>query len=79
MISKNRTIFNSTNSVNESTVFTDRNFALGLNQMVVKQNGCKVNMAGVSKEWFGTTDNPYYEEFNIDRIEILLVKDSWPD
>lgn len=36
-------------------------------------------MAGVSKEWFGTTDNPYYEEFTIDRIEILIVKDAWPD
>ena len=36
-------------------------------------------MAGVSKEWFGTTDNPYYDEFTIDRIEIFLVRDDWPD
>jgi hypothetical protein len=31
MINKKGTIFYSTNSVDESTVFTDRNFALGLN------------------------------------------------
>ena len=36
-------------------------------------------MAGTSKEWFGTTDNPYYDEFTIDKIEIFLEKNTWPN
>jgi hypothetical protein len=36
-------------------------------------------MAGVSKEWFWTTENPYYDEFSIDRIEIFVIRDKWPD